>query len=494
MAELGRISGQMLTANLERLGVDLAFETDQLYLDVSARGIGINTDAFSRQLEINGTTQTQSLIAPRLDINGLTVQNNEIVSLSGPIYISASGGQNGTILFDRNETDGLFFDGNVIGSKLLNTNIELRPHGTGSVSITDNVEVYADVRVTGNIQIDGDLGFKGQLIVGDSASDTVTINPEFTQSLTPYTDNTYNLGSPTKYWNGMFLAEDTQLNFGNIKVSFNNIETTVSNSNLELYGSGTGGVLVESLKFNDNVIANTNGSIIISPNVVFDKTNAIVAPVGTTANRPTLTQAEFRYNTTLDTFEGFTTAKIQFNGVADADGNTRVVAARPRTLNNDTLSFFVNSVLTTTISPTDVSTTVFEVNNTLKFSTAGTLISTVQDNLDINLLVSGTANVNTENIGFNQNTITGIADSVILSATGQGYYVLAGDNAMVIPSGPTLTVIPPSTSTGDFRFNTDTNEFEVFDGVAYGIITGSGQTITIDEMDDITDIYSLILG
>ena len=493
MAELGRISGQMLTANLERLGVDLAFETDQLYLDVSARGVGINTDAFTRQLEINGTTQTQSLITPRVDINGLTIQNNEISSLSGPIYISAGGGQSGTVLFDRNETDGLFFDGNVIGSKIANSNIELRPHGTGVVSITDNVEVYSGIHVTGNIQIDGDLGFKGQLIVGDSASDTVTINPEFTQSLTPYTDNTYNLGSPTKFWNGMYLAEDTQLNFGNIRAAQNTIETTISNSNLELYGSGTGGVLVESLKFNDNVITSTNGTIAISPTVVFDKINAVVAPVGTTVNRPTLTQADFRFNTVLDTFEGFTTAKTQFNSVADADGNTRIVVAHPRTTNNDTLSFYTNGVLTTTIDPTAFSTTVVQVNETIKLSATGTLITTVQNNLDINISASGTGSVLVEDLGFNQDTIFS-TDNIILNTTGEGYFVLAGDNAMVVPTGPTLTIIPPNTTLGDFRFNTETGEFEIYDGAAYGRITGSGQTITVDDMDDITDIYTLILG
>jgi hypothetical protein len=484
----------MLTANLERLGVDLAFETDQLYLDVSARGVGINTDAFSRQLEVNGTTQTQSLITPRVDVGGLTIQTNQISSLSGAINISAGGGQSGTVLFDRNETDGLFFDGNVIGSKILNSNIELRPHGSGVVSITDNVEVYSNLRVTGNIQIDGDLGFKGQLIVGDSASDTVTINPEFTQSLTPYTDNTYNLGSRTKSWGGMFLSQDTQLNFGNIRVSFNTIETTVSNSNLELYGSATGGVLVESLKFNDNIITGNSGTIAITPNVRFDKTTAIVAPVGTTVNRPTLTQADFRYNTTSDTFEGFTTAKTQFNGVADADGNTRVVAPRPRTLNNDTLSFFVNGALTTTVSPTGVSTNAFEVNQTLRLASAGNLITTVQNNLDINLLVSGTAKVNFEDIGFNQNTIYGNTDNIILNTTGQGYVVLAGTNGMVVPNGPTLTVIPPNTQLGDFRFNTTSGEFEVYDGVTYGQITGSGQTVTVDQMEEYVDIYTLILG
>ena len=40
---IGRISGAMLKANLERLGTDLAFETDLLKLDVTNDRIGINT-------------------------------------------------------------------------------------------------------------------------------------------------------------------------------------------------------------------------------------------------------------------------------------------------------------------------------------------------------------------------------------------------------------------------------------------------------------------
>ena len=39
---IGRISGPMLRANLERLGVDLSIETDLLYVDVNNNRIGIN--------------------------------------------------------------------------------------------------------------------------------------------------------------------------------------------------------------------------------------------------------------------------------------------------------------------------------------------------------------------------------------------------------------------------------------------------------------------
>ena len=40
---IGRISGAMLKNNLERLGTDLSFETDLLYLDVANSRIGIGT-------------------------------------------------------------------------------------------------------------------------------------------------------------------------------------------------------------------------------------------------------------------------------------------------------------------------------------------------------------------------------------------------------------------------------------------------------------------
>jgi hypothetical protein len=52
---IGRISGQMLKANLLRSGTDLAFETNLLALDVTNSRIGIGTASPSRQLHINGT-------------------------------------------------------------------------------------------------------------------------------------------------------------------------------------------------------------------------------------------------------------------------------------------------------------------------------------------------------------------------------------------------------------------------------------------------------
>ena len=52
---IGRISGQMLKANLLRSGTDLAFETDLLVLDVTNSRIGIGTATPARKLHINDT-------------------------------------------------------------------------------------------------------------------------------------------------------------------------------------------------------------------------------------------------------------------------------------------------------------------------------------------------------------------------------------------------------------------------------------------------------
>lgn len=82
----------MLKSNLERLGVDLAVETDLLYLDVTNNRIGINE-----------STPTKSL-----QVDNVTIEGSQIRSTSGALDlgansdISITGGSNGQLL----STDG----------------------------------------------------------------------------------------------------------------------------------------------------------------------------------------------------------------------------------------------------------------------------------------------------------------------------------------------------------------------------------------------------
>jgi hypothetical protein len=82
MSQLGRISGPLLDANLNRLGVDLTFrnygaDDDLLYLDVNNNRIGVNKTPASHRAEIDGTTHTTNLIAPTSgDIATITLNGN----------------------------------------------------------------------------------------------------------------------------------------------------------------------------------------------------------------------------------------------------------------------------------------------------------------------------------------------------------------------------------------------------------------------------------
>lgn len=495
MADLGRISGHMLSADLLRSGVDLAFDTDHLYLDVdlnSTGGVGINTDAFTRTLEINQDTRTVNLIADRIVQSSITIENNSISNLSGPLYLSAAGGQNGSIIFDRNEVDDLFFDGNVIGSKTSNTNIILDPSGTGTVDFTSNLNVYDDIYLTGNVIIDGNLSVGGQIDIGSNPEDTVQINPVFSQDLKPNTDGLYNLGSSTKRWFNLYLGDYVDLE--NIRIEGNTIKTTISNSNLELSGNNTGGVKTEDLVFSSNVIRATTNNIDFTPNVIFDTDTAVSLPYGTTANRSVLTQGELRYNTNFQNFEGFSTAKLYFNGISDADYNTRVFTDVNRSDDDNTLRFYISGSEKLTISETVVEADKIIINNNIALDSSQSKLTTTQLNSDIFLESSGAGSVSIANTGFSSNSIIGNSGNLILGWTGTGYYKFSGTNGFTIPIGPTISIPPPGTQVGDFRFNTDTNNLEVFTGTEYGLAVGPSEEVTQATLDEIIDLYTVIFG
>ena len=63
---IGRISGPLLKSNLIRNGIDLAFETDLLYLDVTNNRIGINTATPQYDLDVNGTIRTTNVVLDKL--------------------------------------------------------------------------------------------------------------------------------------------------------------------------------------------------------------------------------------------------------------------------------------------------------------------------------------------------------------------------------------------------------------------------------------------
>ena len=102
---VGRISGPLLKDNLLRNGVNLAFETSLLYLDVNNSRIGINTSTPQYDLDVNGTTRTTNLqVSNSTTIADITISNSTISSTNSIITLVPNGA-NGCLLYTSDAAD-----------------------------------------------------------------------------------------------------------------------------------------------------------------------------------------------------------------------------------------------------------------------------------------------------------------------------------------------------------------------------------------------------
>jgi hypothetical protein len=194
---IGRISGPLLKANLVRNGIDLAFETDLLYLDVNNNRIGIKSTAPQYELDVNGTTRASNLIVSnRADIGSVNIEGNTISS--DQQYLNL-GTLDNVIYQNKLRIDSIDIEGNAISTNDSNANLEFRPNGTGSV------EVYSDMNVTGNIHATGNITADGSITLGNEDTDDVVFNAEIASNIIPNLDITYDLGSDLKRWNNLWV-------------------------------------------------------------------------------------------------------------------------------------------------------------------------------------------------------------------------------------------------------------------------------------------------
>ena len=166
---IGRISGQMLKANLLRSGTDLAFETNLLVLDVTNSFVGVGTASPARKLHVNdtgalrlpsGTTAERGTPA-----NGDIRYNTDDARIEGYTnggWASLVAGTEslGNVVEDTTPQLGgnLDINGFDITSSRSNENINITPSGTGSVVMSkvdinggtiDGVDIGASSAATG---------------------------------------------------------------------------------------------------------------------------------------------------------------------------------------------------------------------------------------------------------------------------------------------------------------------------------------------------------
>lgn len=334
VAQLGRISGKLLAANLLRDGQPLFFKNNEndtdsiLELDVNNFRIGVNTVP-TVALDVNSTIRVRDSI----NVNGSIAKidniifntNNTITSEVGPIEIQPTGIDT-YVLLDRALTTDFEIKGNYIGGTLPNSDMLLSPSGTGIVNFQSNTRIESDLTVTGNITADGNLLKNGNITIGDNPNDdTLEINTDLSQDIIPGIDNFYTLGTVDKAWESTWITGYSSINQVNIDtltisdqilITGNTISTVSSNDNLTLT-SFTNNVVIEELNFNNNVITNLDATV---PDqtplqlqttgngyVKFTDAGAMRIPVGTTAERIGKEVGETRWNTDegyLECFDG----------------------------------------------------------------------------------------------------------------------------------------------------------------------------------------------
>jgi len=282
---VGRISGPLLKDNLLRNGVNLAFETSLLYLDVNNSRVGINTTTPTNDLSVNGTTRTTNLyISGSSTLGNITFTGSTISSTATNITFTPSGGSP-AVNMTTAAIGNLQLTGNNLSSTNTNGNINITANGTGAINLNNNVLVTGNLHATGTITADGNI------TLGAASNDTVTFTGEVNSNILPATDNTYTLGSNSLTWANVYTAglttstfssttlNTTTFNTSNLTVSGSTIQATGTNTSIYFNSTGTGGIVFGNLQFTNNTITN------IVPNAVtqFTETTSSASFTGTIA-------------------------------------------------------------------------------------------------------------------------------------------------------------------------------------------------------------------
>jgi len=305
---VGRISGPLLKDNLLRNGVNLAFETNLLYLDVVNSRAGINTTSPLYDLDVNGTTRSVNLYTTtQAQLGTFTISGSTISSSSNTINLTPNG-VNPTVFSGKISVGNLGLSGNVLSSTNTNGDINVTANGTGNINLNSNVLITGNLHATGTITADGNIQ------LGDQATDTISFTGEVNSDILPATNNAYNLGSNTLAWNTVYAnnissSAITTTTFtandfltSGLEITGNTISARNSNTNINLTTSGTGGVVVGNFKILNNSITNTVAGSVTQFNensgyVRFSGTNGVVIPVGTSLNYPSVVETGMmRYN------------------------------------------------------------------------------------------------------------------------------------------------------------------------------------------------------
>jgi len=361
--------------------------------------------------------------------------------------MSQLGRISGPLLFNNLLRDGvdLSFRNLPVSTDLLKLKVDTNRIGINTNTPSFELDVIGTTNISADLTATGTTARVENIIFNSNGTVTTVTGPLI---ISP-------AGGTNSYMEYHGKARSAQLEF-----SDNTISNTVLNQNIEIRPSGTGDLNI----FDDtNIYGNLNSTA----DIRLDGNIRIDGSVTTIGNNPLDTIA-FVPDFTQDINPGITgTYKLGDTGL------------RWKETHIDTASGFVNTSTNTLI-----------ISTQLRF--ASNIISTDQSNDDIRL-IGDSGNVKIESFNFNANSISTPINTIInFTGTGRGYVRFEGTNAFRIPYGTTAERTPYEQ--GATRWNTTEGWLECFDGTTWQVATGGGKTISQPEMEEIVNIFNLILG
>jgi len=157
---IGRISGSVLKSNLTRNGVDLAIETNLLYLDVTNSRVGIGTSEPSTTLQVSGTVTATAFAGDGSNLTNVPATLGDLTAVGSTLQSPS------------------------------NANLVLDPSGTG--------KIVAQAELVVNT-----------LSSDDSSAIQINDNIDMGGNIIPRADDTYTLGSPTSQWAALYVTGST---------------------------------------------------------------------------------------------------------------------------------------------------------------------------------------------------------------------------------------------------------------------------------------------
>lgn len=489
---IGRISGQMLKANLLRSGTDLAFETNLLVLDVTNSYVGIGTASPARKLHVSDTGAIRlpsgSDAQRGTAANGDIRYNSDRNSIEGYVNGAWTNLSSANLLVDADENTGIAVERTADQNE-----IHFFTEASGDV---------AHIRDNGNIELNN-LQIANQTITGLSTNTDITITPNGTGQVAMTSvdiaggeiDGTV-IGANSAAA-GTFTTVDTS---GNVTVGGNLIvngtTTTIESTTLTIEdpliilaknnSGGNANTYDQGLLFNRGSFSNVSFFWDESADEFAFATTS--GETGATAGNITIDSYQqlragiIKANTSLDTgaikaLDG--TAAIT---IADSTGvitaSTNLNANAGLDIAADNQSFTVGASADFTISHDGTNTTLD--NNTGVLRILGAVGSSIKLNApceDVDTQISGDTIVplfyvdaSVDKIGIKTSTPSYTLD--IGTAT----------DAVLLPQGNTAA--RPTAATGVIRFNTQTGSYEGSqDGSTWvSFVTTDGTTPAISKL------------